>query len=245
MAIKDLLKQIQREDDLAMAIDQYYEFYAQHQRDDSRAFHPSGAGECHMKIAYSYLGYDRPKFTAATMKKMDNGTWMHKRYSHLFEQMSKTMNNFYLVESEIPIEIVKYGMIIKGHADFIIELNAKKLLIELKSIRSEMFYKLDGPSSDYVTQWMIYSDCLEIYEGRMLYENKNDQELKQYKMLWNKDMVKEAYDKLSDIYFHVSEGNLPPRPKGIGIECTRWGGCNWFDHCWKGESDGRGTMDPR
>ena len=232
MAIKDLLKQIKNEDDLIMAIDQYYDVHMQQSRDDSGDFHPSAAGECHMKIAYSYLGYDKPKFNALTMRKIENGTYMHMRYEHLFEKMSKCMNNFYLVAVEEPIHAFKDDMTIKGHADAIIELNGKRLLIEFKSIRSEMFYKLGGPSPEYVTQWMIYSDCLGIYEGRMLYENKNDQELKQYKMIWDKELVENAYAKLANIYKYVSVGKLPPKPKGIGVECTRWGGCDWYDHCW-------------
>ena len=234
MAIKDLLKQIKRDDDLIMAIDQYYEFHMEQSRDDSGAFHPSAAGDCHMKIAYAYLGYDRPKMDALIMRKIDNGTWMHKRYEHTFIQMSALMNNFYLVDLEIPIEVVvRDSMTIKGHADAIIELNAKKLLIEMKSIRSELFYKLGNePHPEYVAQWMIYSDCLSVYEGRIVYENKNDQTLRQYKMFWDADKVRESYDKLWDIYSYVSQDKLPPRPKGVGIECTRYSGCQWYNECW-------------
>jgi hypothetical protein len=234
MAIKSLLKKIQREDDLIMAIDQYYEVVMEQSRKGDASFHPSSAGDCPMKIAYVYLGYDKPqKFGAQTMRKMENGTWVHKRYDNLFERMDKGLDNFELVDIECGFKHKVHGMEIRGSADAIIILNEKKLLIELKSIRSEMFYKLgETPHEEYLWQWMLYSDALDIHEGRILYENKNDQELRQYKVFWNEIVMEDVYSKLEDIYACVSKGNLPPKPPGVMTECTRWGGCMWYDECW-------------
>jgi len=83
-----------------------------------------------------------------------------------------------LLQAEVPIENADFE--IKGHTDGIVQINGVKGILEIKSMNSSGFYSLYVPKDDHLIQVNIYMFCTQIDRAVLLYECKDNQELKEY-----------------------------------------------------------------
>ena len=106
------------------------------------------------------------------MRVFDTGHDTHERLQRYLEQSGV------LLQAEVPIENADYE--IKGHTDGIIEINGIKGILEIKSINSSGFYSLYSPKEDHLIQVNVYMFCTGIERAVLLYECKDNQELKEF-----------------------------------------------------------------
>ena len=73
---------------------------------------------------------------------------------------------------------------ISGRYDFLLKHEEySRIILELKSINETGFDSLiETPKSDHIIQLQIYLNLAKIDQGIVLYENKNDQRLKAFKV---------------------------------------------------------------
>ena len=73
---------------------------------------------------------------------------------------------------------------LSGRIDFIIkDGTANGAILELKTIKSEGFSKLKSPKPEHLVQVQLYLNTADPESGYLLYENKDTQDLKSFKIL--------------------------------------------------------------
>lgn len=73
-----------------------------------------------------------------------------------------------------------------------------------------------------------------ITQCSVLYENKNNQDLKEFIIDWNWNIMNEIESTYNALNCYVEEGQLPP--KGIGFNCSR---CAFKEYCMEDEKNGK------
>jgi hypothetical protein len=154
------------------AIDNYLE---NKPRDDrlKHCFHPSTLHKSVDELYHHYLyGDNDQKFASRVLRIFDNGHNVHNRLQRYLKEIG------ILKQAEIPVENAEYE--IKGHADGIIEIEGIEGVLEIKSMNANQFYSSYEPKPEHLIQINIYMFCLKIPNGCLLYECKDNQELKEF-----------------------------------------------------------------
>lgn len=191
-------------------------------------FRPSNTKQCTRYWHYVFNGVeDYPvNFSAQTYRIFDNGHAVHDRLYSYFKKMG------ILVHEELPLSYDDPP--IRGTADGVIDLYGHKL-IELKSISAEGFeYRrlAHKPSDDHFRQVQIYMQCLDLNEGFVIYENKNNQQILPIYIERDPKFIDKLFTKYRKIYQNFLEGNMPDRPyKRTSKHCAS---CDLQAHCWAG-----------
>ena len=169
-------------------------FIEGHKDDDRRqvskdVFYASCLGNpCDRYLYLHYNGLLKPnKISANLQRSFDNDRKAEERYLRLFEKMR------ILVDREIPARIESPP--IHGRADFILTLpqnNIKRAVLELKTANDYIFKHLNEPKPDHFIQIQTYLNILLIDQGIVLYENRNDGDIRSF--LVNRDQ--NIWDKL-------------------------------------------------
>ena len=103
---------------------------------------------------------------------------------------------------------------ISGRYDFLLKHEEYgRILLELKSINDKGFTALiDSPKAEHLLQLQIYLNLTGIENGVVLYENKNDQALKAFKVVRNEAMWNEVLERCMRIQAMV--------PLTMPTQCT-------------------------
>jgi hypothetical protein len=112
------------------------------------------------------------------------------------------------------------------------------MVVDYKSIMSFAYGKLDQPKPEHITQMQIYLYLSGLKVGKFLYENKNDQNIKEYLVVRDDKFLEVKREEALLLKYRVSHKNqdgrrvLPDRAyssKGHQ-ECLR---CKFRGHCWR------------
>jgi hypothetical protein len=111
---------------------------------------------------------------------------------------------------------------ISGRIDFIVKHDKhKEALLELKTIKDEDFRDLkEAPKHEHMIQLQIYLNLTDRNYGVVMYENKNDQKLKAFKVDVDKQVWTDILDRCKSI---MSMSEAPTKCTGM-----------WYCKC-KGE----------
>lgn len=106
------------------------------------------------------------------------------------------------------------------------------IIVELKSISDSGFKYIErtGPKQAHVMQLMLYMHITGIKQGLILYENKNDQRMKEFFIGYDPEMAEKIMNKIRLANKHVDEGTLPEKEfQRTDFECMY---CEYKDLCW-------------
>jgi len=146
------------------------------QRPPSRdIFYPSFLGStCDRLLYLHYNGLlPNPKFDSKTLRIFAHGHATENRYKDIFTKMRLLSGTEVQARYDNPC--------IHGRADFILNFpEFGRTIIELKTINERGFSNLSVPKPDHAIQLQIYLSILNIDNGFVLYECKNDQQLKAF-----------------------------------------------------------------
>ena len=171
-----------------------------------------------------------PTFTGHTYRIFDNGHAVHDRLYDYFRNMG------ILLEEEIPLEHKEPP--IRGTADGIIEWDGRKL-IELKSISQEGFhYRLlhNKPKDDHIRQAQVYMRCLDLDDGFVIYENKNNQQILPIYMQRDDVFIDKLFKKWTKWHQAFLDDKLPVRP--YKITSPKCQNCDAKAFCWGDSEEG-------
>jgi len=111
---------------------------------------------------------------------------------------------------------------IHGRADFILNFpEFGRAIVELKTINERGFSNLSVPKSDHAIQIQIYLNILNIDNGFVLYECKNDQQLKSFHIKRSSS----EWDSIIERCIKIQ--NMTVVPKLATITHEKW--CNCLD----------------
>jgi hypothetical protein len=193
-------------------------------------FHPSSlgisVGKCGRRNVYLLRGVRKHgTHDARTLRVFANGHAVHDRLQKLFESMGID------AKSEIKIEYAEPP--IRGHADGTIKWGGDDVLIEIKSCSDEVFInrlKWKKPKDEHFEQANIYAYILDIDRIFVIYENKNNQQLKVFEKKANREAAQKIIDDWLIQWWVHQEGKLPKRPyKPDSSVCA---GCDVKYHCF-------------
>jgi hypothetical protein len=111
------------------------------------------------------------------------------------------------------------------------------LVIDYKSMNSHLYEKLTQPKPEHVTQMQIYFHLTGLRAGKFIYENKNDQSVKEYLVVRDDNFIAVKVEEAKRLRYIIENKNskgmrvLPPRPyKAKGNkECSV---CKYRANCW-------------
>ena len=196
-----------------------------YQQNSSRVgvFYPSMLGnECDRYLYLAFRGkLPQQEIGSVTQRIFDTGSSLEDRMTKYFEKMN------ILKGREIPVKCDSPP--ISGRADFLlVHETYTDVVLELKSINDKGFKKLYGtPKPEHAIQLQIYLQLLDRAYGIVLYENKNDQRLKAFKVARSPKVWQTLVDRCKQIQDALE----------IPTACTgpTWCACKKY----KEEEDGR------
>jgi|TARA_R100000093_G_C1944481_1_gene73656 hypothetical protein len=179
-------------------IDKYYD---EQERTPKKRdyFYVSEAGLSEKEL-YNNLKHQKPKkFDARVKRILENGNYMHSRYMKIFAEMG------ILVAAELTAGNTD---LVHGRADCILTDKEKLYVVDLKSCSQWTFNKLEKPVYSHFYQLQFYMYFLNIEDGKLLYENKDNQNVKVFDMKLDKLLVEEELAKMKKVKDIVDSGGV-------------------------------------
>ena len=177
------------------------DYLAKRPKDDraTKCFHPSSLHKSAEYLFKAYFEGDNGRdFEPRILRVFDNGHGVHERLQGYLEKAGV------LLQAEVPVKNEEYEIV--GHTDGIIEIDGVKGLLEIKSINQTGFYGLFEPKPEHVLQLNIYMFCAGIPRGILLYECKNDQELKEFFLKQDSSILDPVLEKIKTVQTWISAG---------------------------------------
>ncbi len=198
------------------------EFYKQKRKQkDKVSFWITDAGKCPRAVWFSVKGYPKKELDARIMRIFEHGNHTHFRIMGVLYSLG-------LVNaSEITIP---ENEMIHGRADAIISMEGKPCVVEIKSVNTAKFKK-NEPDADHIKQLQLYLYFFKIKKGILLYENKDTQELKEYLIEYNPELVKNIIASFNKLKDQIDKGQVPGIPENI--EKWRCNYCPYLEECKK------------
>jgi|TARA_R110000824_G_scaffold9814_3_gene43430 hypothetical protein len=150
-------------------------------------FNASGFGNpCDRYHWYAFRGrIPKKPLTGKFARLLQHGNTFEDR----MEKYLLAMGGGTILAREFPVAFEEGAFRITGRIDFIIRhLNLGKVVLELKTINDKGYKALGGkPKDEHMLQVQMYLECLNLDWGLVAYENKNDQDVKTFRVARDKE----------------------------------------------------------
>jgi len=198
-------------------------FYTSHEKDRDRVkFWISESGKCARQIYFSFKKFPKKAKDARVLRIMDHGDYTHMRIMSVLFALGLVK----ATEIEIPSQ-----EIVSGRADAIVNIEGKPVVVEIKSISSYGFQKLEKPRREHLCQVQLYLHYFKIPSGILIYENKDNQDLKEFRVEYDEKISKSLIEEF-EIIKHMIENNIVP-PIPMGLEDWECQYCDYAEECKK------------
>lgn len=201
---------------LTEAIDKYLNEKEQPEKERSY-FYVSEITKSKKEIYNSFKAKQKSKVEAKVKRIFDNGDKVHERYYKYFAEMG------ILVAAEV--DAVKNDLI-HGRLDAIITDRTKNYVVDIKSMSQWSFQKLkDEPTYDAKMQVLFYMYYTNINHGFILYECKDNQQIKTFYLEMtedNKKLVEKIITELKKLKEQIDK-DVEPEDKPITLEDLQYG----------------------
>lgn len=165
-------------------------------------FHPSSLHKSAKELYNQYLnGDNNQRYNPRILRIFDNGHDVHRRVQGYLYDIG------ILKQEEVPVENEEYE--IKGHTDGIIEISGRKGVLEIKSMNTKNFYSSYEPKPEHLIQINVYMFCLNISRGCLLYECKDNQELKEFFIKEDSVILDSVLKKIKLVQDCINKGEEP------------------------------------
>jgi CRISPR/Cas system-associated exonuclease Cas4 (RecB family) len=206
-----------------MLKEQIDKFYLAQIKDKDRVkFWISEAGKCSRQIYFYFKKYPKKEKDARVLRIMDHGDYTHMRIMSVLFALGLVK----ATEIDIPSQ-----EIVSGRADAIVNLDSKPHVVEIKSISSYGFQNLDKPRREHMCQIQLYMHFFRIPQGILVYENKDNQDLKEFAVEYDDKIAKNLLEEFQ-ILKHMIDNNIIPQIP-LGLEDWECRYCDYADECKK------------
>lgn len=181
----------------------------------TNSFSASGAGQCLRRRQLAYLGYKQEKPTEKGMGIFVNGDFVHLKHQIAGIQMG------YFSGAEVSVVEPEYNL--TGTMDAVTDDDE---VGEIKSINENGFREINsfGAKHAHIEQVHSYMLCSGKESARILYENKNTQELKEFHIKRNAATMQTIIDDLTVLNEATNDEVLiGPLPSAVNMT----GECKW------------------
>ena len=161
---------------------------------DPTWFHCSSVStyRCALELFWQVKANASTVFPLNVLKIFEMGNSVHTRIQTAFKEMGILLPE----DEEKKFYIPEYN--ICGRTDGIVSFLPRKegeeFVLEIKSISSSGYDKLNQPKKEHVIQNMIYQKGFNLPWGEVYYENKNTQDQKGFIIPYNEEYIKSRLD---------------------------------------------------
>lgn len=178
-------------------------FYLDREHDKTQThFYITDAGKCARGIFFKFKKAPRKELEARVLRMFDYGNHIHQ----LIMRALSAVRKIHVVAAEINIPPQE---IISGRADAILSLDNELYILDIKSINSMIFGKLEAPKEDHANQLQLYLHFFNIPKGILLYVSKDTQDLKEFQIPYNAKIAKELLKGLQNLKTKIETDTIP------------------------------------
>lgn len=187
-------------------VNKFYADKAKDRREGRDHFYISDAGKCPRKVYFKFKGAPRAKRDPRVLRIFDEGDQVHLRLMGVLTSLG------ILKASEVDIPP---RQLISGRADAIVGIDGGDQLcvVDFKSISSYGFDRLDSPKSNHRKQLQLYMHYFKIPRGILLYENKNNQKLKEFVLRYDQALVEKLLQDFKTLKKQIDQDQIPVIPE--------------------------------
>ena len=192
------------------------QFYLDRQRDrEQHHFYITDAGKCGRSLFFKFKNAPRKGMEASVLRLFDHGDHMHQ----LIMKPLLSTRDIHVVASEVNIPPQE---IVSGRSDAIISDGKNLYVVDIKSMNSMIFAKLQEPKAENLDQLQLYLHYFKIPKGILLYVNKNSLELKEFLVNYDPRRAQSLIASLGEIKKKIDLDLMPDRLPGYpeGWQCT-------------------------
>lgn len=176
-------------------------FYLEQQKNGEQAhFYVTDAGKCARAIFFKFKNLPREKIEPRVLRIFEHGEFLHRNIFNILYRLKIG------VTTEVPIPP---QAIISGRADAILCIGGENYVLDIKSINSMQFRKLDAPKPDNINQLQLYMHYFEITKGLLLYIDKDQQEIKEFVVNYDQVLAKGLLDELHILRDKIEQNMVP------------------------------------
>jgi len=182
------------------------EFFVFNERDNKaqKKFYITDTGKCPRAIFFSFKGYKKSPLDPRMSRIFQKGNRFHQ---DLF-QLLYTIPSIKVIATELHIPEHPY---ITGRADALLNVDGENYVMDIKSMNSFIFKKMENPQPENVQQVQLYLHFFNIQKGILFYIDKDRQEIKEYVVSYDPLMVHfllQNFKKLKDL---IDKNEVPPK----------------------------------
>lgn len=183
-------------------------FYSDRQKDrDQNHFYITDAGKCPRAIFFKFKKAPREEIEARVLRMFDHGDYIHQ----LIMKPLFAVKEIRVVASEINIPPQE---LISGRADAIISDGKDLYVLDIKSLNSLVFNKMTTAKPENEDQIQLYMHYFKIPKGILLYVDKDQLELKEFLIHYNKERAEELLADLANLKEKIDSDIVPQRIAG-------------------------------
>ena len=187
--------------------------------ESSGKFSISSIGACRRKKFMEMKGRYKEEYSEKTKRTFATGDAFHRLACA--ELMSKgDLLGFHVVAAEFPIPEHPF---LSGRVDQIIaDKNGELMVVDVKSCSSWVMNKVkSGEVSDaYINQVQLYLHLLKIKKGYLLFYSKNNGEVEEYEINYDKELCERLVDEVKYFMeFYIANDIIPPPCNGGDFGC--------------------------
>lgn len=178
------------------------EKYYQEQRDEREQvkFYISDAGKCPRQIFFKFKKAPKEEMDPRILRIFERGDMIH-------EKLVRTLRSLGVLEcAEIP---VRPNEDISGRADAIVKIEGETYLVDFKSINSYALKNMKEPKEEHVLQVQLYLHFFKLEKGILLYEGKDDSNLVEFFIDYNKEMAEKAVADFDRLKLNIEQNLIP------------------------------------
>ena len=180
-------------------------FYLDRQKDrEQHHFYITDAGRCPRSIFFKFKNVPREVIEANVLRMFDHGDHIHQ----LIMKPLLSIRDIHVVASEINIPPQE---LVSGRADAIISNGKEMYVLDIKSMNSMIFKNLIEPKPENLDQIQLYLHYFKVPKGILLYVNKDNQQLKEFVIKYDKARVNSLIKGLEDLKTKIEKDVVPDR----------------------------------
>lgn len=167
-----------------------------------------------------------------SIKLNKNNLSIEKHHNKFVIEKWCNLLKYYVKAKNIYLSDCNYNLV--GNGDIMIEIDYHNILLKIQSVNNNDFkYVLTkGAFKKDVLELMINEWLVEVDEGLLIYENRDDLKFEVFQVYLFTQIIESVKSKCKDLMECKIRGELPPRPykKNNGKECKN---CDYSEECWK------------
>jgi len=179
------------------------QFYLENQRNKEQTrFYITDAGKCPRAVFFKFKNVAKQPMEPRLLRIFEHGENIHRSIFNVLYRLRLG------VTTEIPIPQQE---IVSGRADAILCVNNENYVLDIKSINSFIFKKMDQAKEENIYQIQLYMHFFNIKKGILLYIDKDQQEMKEFFLDYDEALCKSLMDKFYALKNQIETNEVPAR----------------------------------